>query len=289
MAALKSLAHFPSMLHGSFYGVLDIESPADEFIKYFTRKREWKCYNHDSFSFSAVELRFKIESTDLEKRTVKMSIFWNHISDLFKKIEATFTITPTRDMIRSCLEWSIDFEKTSYDIVDPMWIVSTLLEYIRSTDVYNLYELNHKVNSIDTEYTADECFKAFIGASKDDAEVEIVAEDWENRTTTISVRSSHLLMTKYKKLKVTTTITPKEDYNNGSHVKWTIDSEGRPSDHIQDPDLFLHTAVSIFEDIRYKLPNKYVLSQELHLDIGPARFAFEIKLRKKPFDRFTYI
>lgn len=53
MAALKSLAHFPSMLHGSFYGVLDIESPADEFIKYFTRKGEWKCYNHDSFSLSA--------------------------------------------------------------------------------------------------------------------------------------------------------------------------------------------------------------------------------------------
>lgn len=78
-----------------------------------------------------MELGFQIESTDLEKRTVKMSIFWNHISDFFKKIEATFTITPTRDMIPSCLEWSVDFEKISYDIVDPMWIVSTLLEYIR--------------------------------------------------------------------------------------------------------------------------------------------------------------
>lgn len=53
MAALKSLAHVPSMLHGSYYGGLDIESPADEFIKYFTRKKEWKCYNHDSFSFYA--------------------------------------------------------------------------------------------------------------------------------------------------------------------------------------------------------------------------------------------
>lgn len=115
-----------------------------------------------------------------------------------------------------------------------------------------------------------------------------MAEDWENRTTTISVRSSHLLMTKYKKLKVTTTITPKEDYNNGSHVKWSIEAE-KISDHIQDPDLFLDTAVSIFEDIRYKLPNKYVLSQELHLAIGPARFTFEIKLRKKPFNRFISI
>ena len=53
MAELEFLDHFPSMLHGSYYGVLDIESPADEFIQYFTRKREWKCYNHDSFSFSA--------------------------------------------------------------------------------------------------------------------------------------------------------------------------------------------------------------------------------------------
>ncbi|KAF3495757.1 hypothetical protein DY000_02055394 [Brassica cretica] len=274
------------MLHGSYYGVLDIESPEDEFAKYFTRKREWKCYNHDSFSFSAVVLRFQIESENLEKKTVKMSIFWNHISDFFKKIEATFTVTPTRDMIPSSLAWSVDFEKISNDIVDPMWIVSTLLEYIRSTDVYNLYELNHKVNSIDTDYTADECFKAFIGASKDDGGDE--AEDWESRTTTISVRSSHLLMTKYKKLKVTTTIVPKEDYNNGSHVKWTIDAENI-SNNIQDPDLFLDTAVSIYEDIRYKLPNKYDLSQELHLDIGPARFAHEIKLRKKPFERFIYI
>ncbi|RID51535.1 hypothetical protein BRARA_H02188 [Brassica rapa] len=122
------------MLHGSYYGVLDIESPADEFIQYFTRKREWKCYNHDSFSFSA-------------------------------------------------------------------------------------------------------------------AVVEIEAEDWDNRTTTISVRSSNLLLTKYKKLKVTTTITPKEDYNKGSHVKWTIDAE-KISGHIQDPDLFIDTAFSIFEDIR---------------------------------------
>ena len=115
--------------------------------------------------FIVVELMFQIESTDLEKRTVKMSIFWNHISTFFKKIEATVTVTPT---VPSCLAWSVDFEKISYDIVDPMWIVSTLLEYIRSTDVYNLYELNHKVNFIDTEYTADECFKAFIGAVKDD-------------------------------------------------------------------------------------------------------------------------
>ncbi|KAG2257401.1 hypothetical protein Bca52824_076695 [Brassica carinata] len=163
MAELIFLAHFPSMLHGSYYGVLDIESPADEFVKYFTRKREWKCYNHGSFSFSAVELRFQIESENLEKKTVKMSIFWNHISDFFKV-----------------------------------------------------------------------------------------------------------------------------DYNNGSHVKWTIDAENI-SDNIQDPDLFLDTAVSIYEDIRYKLPNKYALSQELHLDIGPARFAHEIKLRKKPFERFIYV
>ena len=76
--------------------------------------------------------------------------------------------------------------------------------------------------------------------------------------------------------------------NNGSHVKWTIDAENI-SDNIQDPDLFLDTAVSIYEDIRYKLPNKYALIQELHLDIGPARFAHEIKLRKKPLERFIYI
>lgn len=118
--------------------------------------------------------------------------------------------------------------------------------------------------------------------------VEIEAEDWDNRTTTISVRSSNLLLTKYKKLKVTTTITPKEDYNKGSHVKWTIDAE-KISGHIQDPDLFIDTAFSIFEDIRYKLPNKYVKSQELQLGIGPATFALEIELRKKTFERFIYI
>ncbi|CAN6839359.1 unnamed protein product [Brassica oleracea] len=27
-----------------------------------------------------------------------MSIFWNHISDFFKKIGAIFTVTPTEDM-----------------------------------------------------------------------------------------------------------------------------------------------------------------------------------------------
>lgn len=102
-----------------------------------------------------------------------------------------------------------------------MWIVSTLLEYIRFTDVYNLYELNHKVNSFDTEYTADGFFNAFIGARfyfdlsfksyfyffgthifrfkpylyiiSQKSELQIEDEGWENMTTALSVRISHFL------------------------------------------------------------------------------------------------
>ena len=52
--------------------------------------------------------------------------------------------------------------------------------------------------------------------------IKIEAEDSENRTTAMSLKSSHCFMENFKKIKVTTTITPHQD---GSYVKFTIEAE----------------------------------------------------------------
>ncbi|KAF3583714.1 hypothetical protein F2Q69_00027469 [Brassica cretica] len=200
-----------------------LQSPADEFFNYFTRK-----IHHVSVEYPAEELRFYIQSTDLEKRTVTMRIFGERIVCKYKRHDP-------KDRINRLF-------------------YNTLTRHIKLIDT-DLYQLNHTNNSIVSEYPAEECFKAFIEACEESAVVEIQTKDLVKRTTTIGLmRSTAVLMTKFNRLKVTITITPQEG-DKCCHVEWTTEAE-ELSDNRRDKTFIRRTADLIHGIIRKKLRSK---------------------------------
>ncbi|KAF2545219.1 hypothetical protein F2Q70_00020548 [Brassica cretica] len=75
-----------------------LQSPADEFFNYFTRK-----IHHVSVDYPAEELRFYIQSTDLEKRTVTMRIFGERVNPkYFETVKVTMAVVEiqTKDLVK---------------------------------------------------------------------------------------------------------------------------------------------------------------------------------------------
>ncbi|KAG2303723.1 hypothetical protein Bca52824_032374 [Brassica carinata] len=215
--------------------------------------------HHVSVDYPAEALRFYIESTDVEKRTVTMQIFGKKINPkYFQSVKATFMVFPREDT-HSLVKLKIVCVNNRSDPKDRITLLfyNTLARHIMFIDS-NLYELNHTQNSIDSEYPAEECFKAFIKACEDDdAVVEIHTKDSVKGTTTISLmRCTDVWMTKFNSLKVIITITPREGDNyKGSHVEWTTEAE-ELSDNPRDKKFFETTAKLIHEIIGKKLPKK---------------------------------
>ncbi|RID46547.1 hypothetical protein BRARA_I03198 [Brassica rapa] len=231
-----------------------LKSPADEFFIYFTRK-----IHHVSVHYPAEELRFYIQSTDLEKRTVTMRIFGKKVNPKYFETVKVTMVFPTED-IHSPVNLQIVCKYKRHDPKDQITrlFYNTLARHIKLIDT-NLYDLNHTNNSIVSEYPAEECFKAFIEACEesedDDAVVEIQTKDLVKRTTTIGLmRSTDVLMTKFNRLKVTITITPQEG-DKCCHVEWTTEAE-ELSDNRRDKTFFPRTAKLIHGIIRKKLQRK---------------------------------
>ncbi|CAN6881239.1 unnamed protein product [Brassica oleracea] len=128
-----------------------LQSPADEFFNYFTRK-----IHHVSVEYPAEELRFYIQSTDLEKRTVTMHINPNSFlsspkavveiqtKDLvkrtttiglmrstdvlmtkFNRLKVTITITPQEGDKCCHVEWTTEAEELSDNRRDKTFIRRT--------------------------------------------------------------------------------------------------------------------------------------------------------------------
>ncbi|CAH8383007.1 unnamed protein product [Eruca vesicaria subsp. sativa] len=238
MATYKSPRKFVNLL-----------SPAVEFIQHLTRKK-----NHVSLFFAAVDLRFEVEPKD--SKTMTVNILGNLISGSYKTVTATFTVgegmtktnnntfTVGEGVTASCLTYTFEFEKIRNNIEDAK-IVESLVTYIRLSDIS--YVRKVKYNSIDAGYPAEECFKVFVNAFKDDHEVEMGGVDGQRRTFAINFPS---MMENFKTTEVTITVIPK---NKDSRVKWTIKVE-KIDEKTEEPYSFLSIACSIRETIQSKFP-----------------------------------
>ncbi|CAF1860848.1 unnamed protein product [Brassica napus] len=227
-------------------------SPAEEFIKYFIRKK-----SHVSFFYAAEELRFEIVSDDdVAKRTVTMSILGTLISEGYKTVKARITVTPREeDITKSCLEYTFEFDKIKNHIRKTE-IVESLLTYIDISDTNNnRSDDNFKYNSFDAGYPAEEYFKRKVKAFKeDDDDVTVGGVNRKNKRFTVSFISAPFLSDSYEdgsifqSMEVTITITPKKDDNSRSRVKWTIKVE--KFDYSKEQaDFFLIAADHIRETI----------------------------------------
>ncbi|XP_010460170.1 PREDICTED: uncharacterized protein At1g24000-like [Camelina sativa] len=75
-------------LHGTWYGELDIKSQAARFFKSFT---------DDIISPTDRIAEEEFESIDSEKRTVTIKMSGCLISEKYKSVKATITVTPKED------------------------------------------------------------------------------------------------------------------------------------------------------------------------------------------------
>ncbi|CAH8383022.1 unnamed protein product [Eruca vesicaria subsp. sativa] len=210
-------------------------SPAVEFIEHLTKKKK-----HVSLFFAAVDLRFEVEPKD--SKTMTVNILGNLISGSYETVTATFTVG--EDTTASCLTYTFEFEKIR-DNVNDAKIVESLVTYIYLSDVTYIRKV--KYNSIDAGYPAEECFKVFVNAFKDDHEVEMGDVDWQKRTFAINFP---FLMENFKRTEVTITVIPK---NKDSRVKWTIKVE-KIDEKTEEPYSFFSVACSIREIIESKFP-----------------------------------
>ncbi|KAL0670284.1 hypothetical protein Bca4012_032988 [Brassica carinata] len=171
-------------------------SPAEEFIKYFIRKK-----SHVSFFYAAEELRFEIVSDDdVAKRTVTMSILGTLISEGYKTVKARITVTPREeDITKSCLEYTFEFDKIK-NHVRKTEIVESLLTYINISDTNNnRSDDNFKYNSFDAGYPAEEYFKRKVKAFKeDDDDVTVGDVNRKNKRFTVSFISAPFLSDSYE-------------------------------------------------------------------------------------------
>ncbi|KAG2319466.1 hypothetical protein Bca52824_012679 [Brassica carinata] len=151
-------------------------------------------------------------------------------------VKATLIAIPGSDMTSSCLAWTVVFEKIGLDNQNSEQIVGTLKNLIEKID-RNLYQQDNKMNTMYVESTVVECFKAINEAFKNDADVEIEAEDRDNMTTTLSLKSSHVFMTNFKMIKVTITVTPHHEDDDGSLLQWILEIDNGGITRFEFPDI----------------------------------------------------
>lgn len=61
----------------------------------------------------------------------------NLVSDSYKKFKATITVTPKADGSR--VLWAVEFEKIRHDVEDPVWIIDSLINYLKEIDgIFNI-------------------------------------------------------------------------------------------------------------------------------------------------------
>ncbi|CAH8337112.1 unnamed protein product [Eruca vesicaria subsp. sativa] len=207
-------------------------SQADDFIKYFIKKK-----THVSFFYDAEELRFEIQSEDVvhvEKREVTMSILGTLISKGYKTVRVRFTVTPRKeDITKSCLEYTFEFDKKinkENNYSGKTKIVESLLTYIVISDSNNRRsDDNFEYNSIYVGYPAEECFKRYVKAFEENVDVNVEDVKSKNRKFTMSFNDAPNLRDPYsgdvgvfERVEVTITITPKKHDNISSRVEWTM-------------------------------------------------------------------
>ncbi|XP_010498913.1 PREDICTED: uncharacterized protein At1g24000-like [Camelina sativa] len=200
----------------------DVKSQADDLFKDFMKAIK----DNDEV---------EIEAEDWEKRELTINVISSEILRKYKTFKLTATITPRDDGEGSRVKWTGKIEKISDDFhVDP---------HISNNTISRTVEFNRKS-------PAEELFKAFMEAVKDDDEVEIEAEDWTNRKTTVNLISS-VILRNYKTFKITIVVTPSED-GDGSHVKLTV-VFGKISGDIDDDYLPFNTAAYLFKMLDAKI------------------------------------
>ncbi|XP_010498910.1 PREDICTED: uncharacterized protein At1g24000-like [Camelina sativa] len=112
-------------LHGTWSGKLDIKSPAARFFKSFT----------DDIIYPTEGIAEEVfESIESEKRTVTIKMSDRLISEKYKSVKATITVTPREDGDGSQVVWTIECSKISSDIDDPQFIIDTLVNFLKETD-----------------------------------------------------------------------------------------------------------------------------------------------------------
>lgn len=67
--------------------------------------------------------------------------------------------------------------------------------------------------------------------------MEIEAEDWDNMTTTLSLKSSHVFMTNFKMIKVTITVTPHHEDGDGGLLQWILEIDNGGITRFEFPDI----------------------------------------------------
>ncbi|KAG2311006.1 hypothetical protein Bca52824_022563 [Brassica carinata] len=85
-----------------------------------------------------------------EKRTETLSMSRNLVTDSYKKFKATMTVTPKAyEADGSCVLWTVEFEKIRHDVEDPVWIIDSLINYLKVIDgilIYSLLEMTWNLN-----------------------------------------------------------------------------------------------------------------------------------------------
>lgn len=100
-------------------------------------------FNHRSehltvYNVSPYVAEDKMETMNLEDRTLTMRMSGCLISESYKAVKATITVSPKEDGEGSCVAWKVEFEKIRHDIEDPHLIIDTLIDvlvnYLKETD-----------------------------------------------------------------------------------------------------------------------------------------------------------
>lgn len=59
----------------------------------------------------------------------------NLVSDSYKKFKANITVTPKAyEADGSRVLWAVEFEKIRHDVEDPVWIIDSLINYLKEID-----------------------------------------------------------------------------------------------------------------------------------------------------------
>lgn len=151
-------------LHGDSSGEFDTKSPADKLFTSFTDdinntfdiicksfltlSRFILIYWSSSPKPLIIWCSFTLANEKIteyvgwEKRTVTLSMSGNLVSDSYKKFKATITVTPKAyEADGSRVLWTVEFEKIRHDVEDPVWIIDSLINYLKEIDGVLIYSL----------------------------------------------------------------------------------------------------------------------------------------------------
>lgn len=67
--------------------------------------------------------------------------------------------------------------------------------------------------------------------------MEIEVEDLDSMTTTLNLKSSHVFMTNFKMIKVTITVTPHREDEDGSLLQWILEIDNGGITRLEFPDI----------------------------------------------------